>query len=520
MLSGLAVCAAITALVAGVTGAWSPCGFSMVETIGSALGDARRGGDDRGERDVRAGHADRRRGHIRRPRARWARLPATASTGLREGLGAAIALAAAIADWRGVRIAPQIRRQVPERWRWTLPLPLACALYGVLLGLGFTTFVLAFAVWALAGISFAAGDPLLGVRRRRSPSVPGARCRCCGWRPGCAAGSGAQRLDEMASEPRLWLGLRRLDALGLGVVRAGARRRECLGGDGVATSATRSLGGGRRAGLAAARWRRPALASAAHRRARCRAYTRRSAARRSRGPARRRSRSPTARSLQPRLTIAARGVNALAVSDGWVVYRDVDAAGAEHLIGVSLTSPMRRGATSRARAWPVRSGARRSTALMSCSRSTRHARSVIELADLTSGHRRTLRAAAHGAAFFYPSLLGGGLLFEQVTRCAQQLRIGVTAGGGGVHAARARVAERGRPHRERVLLSLALTVSRDPGYQIGYTHAYNSASGCGNRSTGKGGATQLGSTALGRSRAYVTVTGPAAGDARIVSVAR
>ncbi|HLB22121.1 MAG TPA: hypothetical protein VK605_08410, partial [Solirubrobacteraceae bacterium] len=41
MLSGVAVCAAITAAVAGVAGAWSPCGFSMVETIGSALGDAR-----------------------------------------------------------------------------------------------------------------------------------------------------------------------------------------------------------------------------------------------------------------------------------------------------------------------------------------------------------------------------------------------------------------------------------------------------------------------------------------------
>ena len=42
MLSGLAVCAAVTAVIAGITGAWSPCGFSMVETIGSAMGDARR----------------------------------------------------------------------------------------------------------------------------------------------------------------------------------------------------------------------------------------------------------------------------------------------------------------------------------------------------------------------------------------------------------------------------------------------------------------------------------------------
>ena len=42
-------------------------------------------------------------------------------------------------------------------------MPLAAALYGVLLGLGFTTFVLSFGVWALAGIGFALGDPHLGL---------------------------------------------------------------------------------------------------------------------------------------------------------------------------------------------------------------------------------------------------------------------------------------------------------------------------------------------------------------------
>jgi hypothetical protein len=44
-----------------------------------------------------------------------------------------------------------------------LPVPLAAAGYGVLLGLGFTTFVLSFAVWALAGTSIAVGDPALGL---------------------------------------------------------------------------------------------------------------------------------------------------------------------------------------------------------------------------------------------------------------------------------------------------------------------------------------------------------------------
>ena len=78
-------------------------------------------------------------------------------------VAAAVALAAAAGEARGARIVPQVRRQVPESWRRVLPLPLAAGLYGVLLGLGFTTFILSFAVWALAGVSVALGDPALGL---------------------------------------------------------------------------------------------------------------------------------------------------------------------------------------------------------------------------------------------------------------------------------------------------------------------------------------------------------------------
>src|SRR3954469_8457629 len=79
------------------------------------------------------------------------------------GAAAVVAGAAGAAEARGLRIAPQIRRQVPESWRRVLPVPLAAALYGVLLGLGFTTFILTFAVWALAGMSGPLGDPALGL---------------------------------------------------------------------------------------------------------------------------------------------------------------------------------------------------------------------------------------------------------------------------------------------------------------------------------------------------------------------
>ena len=73
-------------------------------------------------------------------------------------------------------IVPQIRRQVPEHWRRVLPMPLAAALYGVLLGLGFTTFVLTFGVFALAAIAFALGDPP-SARCSASHSGSAGRCR-------------------------------------------------------------------------------------------------------------------------------------------------------------------------------------------------------------------------------------------------------------------------------------------------------------------------------------------------------
>jgi hypothetical protein len=148
-------------LIAGLTGAWSPCGFSMVDTLAPH------------------GYA----GRLRTTLVACATFAAGALAGgvatfgglalLGQALGAggaaaiavaaAVALAAAAGEARGARIVPQVRRQVPESWRRRLPLPLAAGLYGILLGLGFTTFILTFAVWALAGVSIALGDPALGL---------------------------------------------------------------------------------------------------------------------------------------------------------------------------------------------------------------------------------------------------------------------------------------------------------------------------------------------------------------------
>ena len=127
MLTEIVIAAAV---VAGVTGAWSPCGFSMVETLAPQ------------------GYA----GRLRTSAIACATFAAGALAGgvvtfgglalLGGELGAnaplgaaAIALSAAALEARGARILPQVRRQVPESWRRVMPVWLAAGLYGVLLGL-------------------------------------------------------------------------------------------------------------------------------------------------------------------------------------------------------------------------------------------------------------------------------------------------------------------------------------------------------------------------------------------------
>src|SRR3954469_18491309 len=70
----------------------------------------------------------------------------------------AVGVAAVASDALGLRVRPQIRFQVPEPWRRTMPLPRALFLYGVLLGTGLTTYVPATAAWALPALSLALGD--------------------------------------------------------------------------------------------------------------------------------------------------------------------------------------------------------------------------------------------------------------------------------------------------------------------------------------------------------------------------
>jgi hypothetical protein len=202
----------IAAAAAGVTGAWSPCGFSMVETL-APQGYAGR------LRTTLAACVTFSVGALAGGAATFGGLALLgealgAGGGAALAVAAAVALAAAVGEARGVRIVPQVRRQVPESWRRRLPVPLAAGLYGVLLGLGFTTFILTFAVWALAGASIALGNPSLGLAiglafgaGRLLPVVVLA--------PSAATEAGAAFHAAMAERPRILRSLRAVDAVAL-----------------------------------------------------------------------------------------------------------------------------------------------------------------------------------------------------------------------------------------------------------------------------------------------------------------
>ena len=500
MLIPLAAAGALTALVAGVAGAWSPCGFSMVDTIGSALGDARRA-------VMALATVTFTIGSLAGGAATFGGLAALGSllggsAGVRDALACALALAAAFADWRGLRIAPQIRRQVPERWRWIMPLPLACGLYGLLLGLGFTTFVLSFAVWALAGISFASDSVTVGVVVGVAFGL--GRALPVLW---IAPRSGSERgelaLERFAREPRLWLGLRRLGAIGLSAcavvlgsagalaaslpsfatdpaVDGGSLAWQRAGGDGwlLAHSHVQrlpgrlpALGGGRIAWLSG---KRLVVAT--------------------RFPA------PTPQRIAGPPNAV---VDALAVSARWLVVRDAASSGVANLFAISLRQPSHRlylqgSGTPGAIGRPAVAG---STVVYAFSDARR---STLYEVNLATGARRVLRQANANVLYGNPALSHGSLLYERTDRCSQQLLLGSLLGAG---------------RKDRALLTLPSTVSRDPGYQPGYVENYNAASGCPNRAAGPGGTLTLGATALGPLFAYVSESPADPAQTRIVSVA-
>ena len=128
-MSAVEIALVAASLLIGLTGAWSPCGFSMVETIGPT-------GHTGGRLTTWAALATFVPGALLGGIATFGALALLGELVHGEGgriayavAAAAIALLAAALEVRGTRIVPQIRRQLPEHWRRVMPMPVAAALY-------------------------------------------------------------------------------------------------------------------------------------------------------------------------------------------------------------------------------------------------------------------------------------------------------------------------------------------------------------------------------------------------------
>lgn len=498
------VIAALTAFAAGVTGAWSPCGFSMVDTLGSAI-------PRRGRRTVAVASATFAAGALVGGVLTFGLLSAlggllhAGDSTLAVGAAVVVAGAAAVADAMGWRIAPQIRRQVPERWRRTMPLPVAAGLYGVLLGLGFTTFVLTFAVWALAGVSIALGSLAVGLAvglgfglgRAVPVVVMVARHRTVGGR----------LIEAMEGRPRLLGGLRRVDATLLGLLAVamvagpasaapvpymGAAIDPSVDASTVAVRTAdgavlvRDAAGERRvAGATAAAPAGPWLVTE------------------SAGPDGRGvavdiladlpgglDRSGPVPSPAPLAWRAVRGVTAVGASPSWAVWRRRVAGGREVLEAARLPALT----DVRTVAVVAESGhlSRPSVdgdVLVYAENTPR--RSRIVSVDLATGARAVLRASITLVQFRDPSLSGDRLLFVRAGYCDQRLRLEPVRGAAG----------------GRVLMRIGSTALRDPGYTPGRTTIGTRGSRCPEGSPART-RQELDATALSPTDAYVSVWRP------------
>jgi cytochrome c biogenesis protein CcdA len=444
VLSALLVGAAF---LAGVTGSWSPCGLSMIETLGP-------GGHDRTRGSTRAGCIAFLPGALLGGVATFGALSGAGALihaggrALVVGLALGVALLAVLADAAGIAVRPQVRRQVPEGWRRRLPLPAAAFGYGVLLGLGWTTYVLACAVWAVFAFALAAGDPALGVIAGLAFGL-GRALPIVALAPLAERPAGLAVAAAMAERPGLLRGLRALDAAAVAACAAALAPAPALaaptllaapgsdpsaaGGDvawelpsggGVLLRAGRPvplpgddpvLGEGRVA------WRDGDRVTVADR-----------------------------VTLAPQAQVSLPGAGELAVADRWLAWRSV--RGPLDVMWVLALVP---GATPR-RIGQIAAPGQLGRPSLSGDRLAYHVasrtRSAIRLVDLVTGRRRTVLRGA-GGQVLNPALSGDGLLYVRLSRCRQRLRLRSLRPGG----------------RDRVLATAGPLGRRDEGHERHHT---------------------------------------------------
>jgi hypothetical protein len=443
VLSPLALALGGTALLAGLTGAWSPCGFSMVDTMAAAA-------REHGRRVLPPALATFSLGALAGGAALFGGLAGLGALLPFGGSGATavsvgVAAAGALAEVCGLRIRPQVRRQVPEPWRRLMPLPLAAGLYGVLLGVGFATFVLTLAVVALAAICLALGEPgvglAVGLGFGLGRLIPVVVIAPIAERP-----AGYAVLELMAERPLTLRGLRVADGLALAACAAALAGGPASAATPVSSNATDPTVAG-----SALAWQRPGDGGVFMEGGRTVNIQGQDTA--VGGPfvawhtgdhvvvARRDS-------LQHVLDLNIPGVGDLAVSGRWLAYRRSRAHRGPLLGARRIFSP---GAEQFVGA------ARRG---LSVGRPYLAGNRVVFHATGTSGsalrevnllrHRRRVLARSREAQLLNPSLLGRALLYVRIGRCGQQLVL--------LRRGHRKVLARGRP-----------LAGQDLGFEPGHT---------------------------------------------------
>jgi hypothetical protein len=388
---------------------------------------------------------------------------------------AAVALAAAAvaSDALGLRVRPQVRFQVPEPWRRTMPLPRALFLYGLLLGTGLTTYVPATAAFALPVLSLALGD------------IPASLAVGAGLAAGRAlpvlvlAARGGETV--LAERPR---GLRLLR-----VLAAASLLVALLAGEVHAAGTIASPGGDPSATGTDVAWQRPGVGG----------FLRRAGAPPTQLPGEFPAigGSLVAWRIGDAVTVADRqtltavveetlpGVRQLAVARSWLVYRTpteiraqpFGSAGPGSLI-VRTKQPGTLGRPSLG------------VDLVVFHRTLANGGSWLTGVNVAAGTRLLLRHSNEDL-LLNPSVRGGKLLYVRISRCSQQLLLGPLRHG-----------------PDRVLYQLGPLAGQDSGYEPGHTsQGEHRPCPFKLRPTAK----MLWTTALSPTTAYVTVLRPRPG---------
>ena len=381
----------------------------------------------------------------------------------------AVALAAVVVDAGGLRVRPQVRRQVPEAWRRRLPLPLAFFLYGLVLGTGVATYVPAAALWALL---------LLGafVHGFAAPLAVAAAVALGRALPVLVLAAAVERERERRV-------VRLLAAVSLAVACAAVLARGAAAATVVAPAATDPS-----AAAGDLAWQQPGVGG----------FLRRAGT----GPVQLPGSDPArgaalvawhdgdavtvaaADTLVPVLTETVPGVQKLAVAEQWLVYlqrsRGTVSLTVQSLADPTKTAPILTVHAPATISRPALDG----NALVYAV--NERASSRIVAIDLTNGTRRVVRTAT-AAQLLNPSVAGSAIVFVRVARCAQQLQLASLTSGS-----------------VRTLLTLPPLARWDAGRERGHVEQGTRVP-CPGRP--RATATMLWTTALAPDAAYVTELG-------------